>query len=119
MRSCITLCNVRYLSALLAFAVACGSAFSSTLPLRFQYPLPTLKAFDGMSVCTKFQAPAPGELSNIASLGFKWIRNDLSWGAIEYYAGQYDFSKYDQLLIACQASGIRINFIIGGGNPIY
>jgi len=62
-----------------------------------------------------------GSLARLAEAGVSFIRNDLTWAAVEQEAGVYDFvgSGYDELVEACEALGLRILFILDYGNPLY
>lgn len=94
-----------------------SASSASTLPYRVKYPLPTLSPFNGLSVCANM--PPYADMQLMQAAGIKWFRTDVSWGTVEYVAGQYDFSQYDQLLTNAQLCGLRINFDLTGGNPLY
>ncbi|MGE0201116.1 MAG: cellulase family glycosylhydrolase [Candidatus Melainabacteria bacterium] len=51
--------------------------------------------------------------------GLRVLRTDCLWGAVEQQQGKYDFSKYDALVKACKARGIRPMMILGLGNGLY
>jgi len=86
---------------------------------RRQYPLPDLTAPSGWGVNIHFTDPAPGEADKLAQSGFKWIRNDFAWSAIERERGKYDFSAYDRLAAALKRANIRPLFILDYGNDLY
>ncbi len=51
--------------------------------------------------------------------GFRWVRMDLSWVGTERKQGQYDFSEWDGLMKALQASHLKVIFILGYNNAHY
>ena len=59
------------------------------------------------------------DLDMLADAGFKFIRMDLAWGAIEKEKGKYNFSAYDALAEGCQERGIRIIYILDYSNTLY
>lgn len=94
-------------------------AGSATVPYRVKYPLPTLSLFNGMAVSVRAYALPTSDYPLIAQAGFNWIRVNLTWSAVEYVQGKYDFSTYDQLVANAQANGLRVHFIFDGGNTFY
>ena len=76
--------------------------------------LPRPELPDGLGVNIHFTDPQPGELERFGEAGFRWVRQDLAWAAVERERGRYDFSAYDRLLAA-----MRILFILDYGNPLY
>lgn len=74
---------------------------------------------DGLGVNIHFTEPQPGEMEKIRDAGFRIVRMDFDWAAIEKQRGVYDFSRYDTLVAACEKHGIRILFIIDYANPLY
>jgi polysaccharide biosynthesis protein PslG len=61
------------------------------------------------------------ELDLIAKAGFKLIRMDLSWSAVEKTRGVYDFEKtgYDSLTKGCTDRDISILYILDYSNKLY
>jgi polysaccharide biosynthesis protein PslG len=61
------------------------------------------------------------ELDLVAKAGFKLIRMDLSWSAVEKTRGVYDFEKtgYDSLTKGCTDRGITILYILDYSNKLY
>jgi polysaccharide biosynthesis protein PslG len=57
------------------------------------------------------------DLDAMKAAGLKTVRSDMLWGAVERNKGHYDFSKYDALVKAIKARGMRPMFILGLGNP--
>jgi len=78
--------------------------------------------------CLGVQGPSPlgsslnpAELDSLASAGFKLVRMDLQWEAIEKRKGMYDFvgSNYDRFTDEYTKRKIRILYIIDYGNRLY
>jgi len=61
------------------------------------------------------------DLDLIRDGGFRVIRMDFSWSAIERQEGVYDFEKagYDALTAGCLKRGIRIIYILDYSNRLY
>ncbi len=51
--------------------------------------------------------------------GFKIIRMDLAWYAVESIKGQYDWNEYDAVVSRLKARGLRPLFILDFNNPNY
>jgi len=71
-------------------------------------------ASDGLIVGTVVNAAFGGTraLDPAVSIGARWVREDLSWPAVEYTRGQQDWSNYDNLFLAAAQKGIHILPII-------
>jgi hypothetical protein len=63
----------------------------------------------------------PRDLDLIAEAGFKLIRMDLTWSAVEKEKGVYDFERsgYDALTEGCLRRGIRPLYILDYSNSLY
>lgn len=61
----------------------------------------------------------PTALNLVASLGFRWVRTEMYWGNIELVPGVYDFSFYDGLASQLSPLGLKPEFILCYGNPLY
>lgn len=106
---------MRIAPILFATVWAHASAFASD-------PHPALPAPvipDCLGVNIHFTDPKPGELEMLSAAGFKWVRMDLTWAAIERKSGEYDFSAYDRLVAALEQHKLRAIFILDYGNPLY
>ncbi|MGQ9525911.1 MAG: cellulase family glycosylhydrolase [Armatimonadota bacterium] len=66
-----------------------------------------------------FTDPKPGEMEQLAAGGFRFVRMDFVWEAVERQKGLYDFSAYDRLLSALDKHGIRALFIFDYSNKLY
>jgi len=102
-------------------------------------PLPTLTVPNGFGVNIHFRGQPrpslarpfenqldegrgqPRDLDLIADAGFKFIRMDLTWEAVERKKGVYEFEKsgYDALTKVCSIRGIRILYILDYSNRLY
>ena len=83
-------------------------------------PLPDLAIPNGFGVNIHFRGD-PQDLDLIAHAGFKFIRMDLVWEAVEKTKGVYDFEKsgYDDLTQGASRRGIRILYILDYSNRLY
>ncbi len=94
-------------------------------PVEWEAPasgLPRLIVPEGLGVNIHFAAPSPLEerdLDMIRYAGFRLVRMDLFWQAVERDRGSYDFSGYDALTRALRARGLRPLYILDYGNPLY
>ncbi|HEY0865951.1 MAG TPA: hypothetical protein VGE01_01155 [Fimbriimonas sp.] len=104
---------------MLASLAVCAIAFSSMQTYRQRYPLPDLTVPNGWGVNIHFNDPQPGEMEKLAAAGFRWIRQDLSWGGVEREKGTYDFEPLARLFDACDRHGIRPLIILDYGNDLY
>jgi polysaccharide biosynthesis protein PslG len=106
------------ISLFLAFAV---SADRTTPPCSGCWiAVPATRTIDqSFGVNIHFTDAQPGEIQMIADAGFHWVRMDFKWDLTEPERGHYDFSPYERLLKALDASGLRALFILDYGNPLY
>lgn len=81
--------------------------------------LPPLTVPDGLGVNIHFAGRSQENVNKIADAGFKFIRMDFVWGAIETKKGQYNFQAYDELVDSLASKGIRVLFILDYGNGLY
>ena len=63
--------------------------------------------------------PQGEEAKMLVDSGARWIRRDLTWEAIEQTKGQYNFSRYDQLMETLQRYNLHALFILGYANKLY
>jgi hypothetical protein len=54
-----------------------------------------------------------------ADAGFTWVRTDLTWRDLEPQPGVYDFARFDQIVAAAEALGMKTLFILDYGNAFY
>jgi hypothetical protein len=111
-QSMIKKCRTPLIGCLILGAVA--------VPSTGAVPLPELRVPNGFGVNIHFRGE-PRDLDLIADAGFKFIRMDLTWGAVERKKGVYDFEKsgYDALTKGCTKRGIRILYILDYSNRLY
>ncbi len=81
--------------------------------------LPSLVVPDGLGVNIHFTDPAPGEMEMLAAGGFRWVRMDFVWDAMEREKGVYDFAPWDRLVKALESQKIRAVFILDYSNRLY
>lgn len=100
--------------------IVCVISGISTSPCAAATELPDLTVSDGFGVNIHFRGD-PHDLDLIAEAGFKFIRMDLTWEAIEKSKGVYEFEKsgYDALTKGCSRRGIRILYILDYSNRLY
>jgi polysaccharide biosynthesis protein PslG len=59
-------------------------------------------------------------LNRASQAGFKVVRMDLEWGAVEtVIKGQYNWSEYDVIINRLKARGLRPMLILDFNNPLY
>ncbi len=66
--------------------------------------------------------PSPtmrADIMQLAAVGFRVVRLDLSWSLIEQQPGTYDFSLYEPIIETLAAYGIRPLCILGYTNALY
>lgn len=74
---------------------------------------------NGVGVNIHFVTGQEKDLDLIAAAGFKFIRMDFGWTAIEKQKGKYDWSEYEQLLANLDKRGIRALFILDYSHHLY
>src|SRR5207237_7729833 len=101
-----------------AIAVALLVTLGSTAkPQPAVLPPPVIP--EGLGVNIHFTDPRPGEMKMLADAGFRWVRMDFAWSAVETEPGKYDFSAYDRLTAALAQYRIRAIFILDYSNKLY
>ncbi len=95
-------------------------AVAVAFPSTGAVPLPELTVPNGFGVNIHFRSE-PRDLDLISDAEFKFIRIDLTWGAVERKKGAYEFEKsgYDALTKGCSKRGIRILYILDYSNRLY
>ena len=87
------------------------------VPLSNELPGTTIP--DGLGVNIHFVRTGADELDLLAEAGFKFVRTDFVWEAVEPFRDVYSFSDYDQLVLSMRERGVRVMFILDYGNPLY
>jgi len=115
----IRYCYRRWASFGIPFAL-CVILGLAACPCTAAVQLPALTVPNGFGVNIHFRGQ-PRDLVLIADAGFKLIRMDLTWEAVERKKGVYEFEKsgYDALTKGCSERGIRILYILDYGNRLY
>jgi len=106
-------------SLTLAAAVLLLTIITVTTP-AYPAALPPLTIPAGFGVNIHFRGE-PHDLDLIQQAGFRFIRMDLTWAAVEQTKGRYDFEKigYDALTAGCTKRAIRILYILDYSNKLY
>ena len=81
--------------------------------------LPELILPAGVGVNIHFTTGHERDLDMIAAAGFKIVRMDFFWTAIERKKGEYDWSEYDALTSSLERRGLRAYYILDYSNPLY
>ena len=104
----------KLLSGLVLLCVVCTSLFAA------QKPLPSDQIPHGLGVNIHFRHGGK-QLDMIRDAGFKIIRMDLTWGAVERQKGKYRFKEvgYDELTKGCVKRDIRLLYILDYSNRLY
>ncbi|HXT41085.1 MAG TPA: cellulase family glycosylhydrolase [Candidatus Angelobacter sp.] len=85
--------------------------------LPAELPGPVLPA--GVGVNIHFTRGHERDLDMIAAAGFRFIRMDFGWAAIERKKGEYEWSEYEELTASLEKRGIRPYYILDYSNPLY
>lgn len=91
----------------------------SLLPLALGAQIPPLVLPEGVGVNIHFVTGHERDLDMIAAAGFKFVRMDFTWAAIERKRGEYDWSGYDELTANLEKRGIRALYILDYSNRLY
>jgi hypothetical protein len=81
--------------------------------------LPKAVIPQGVGVNIHFSKGHEMDLDLIAAAGFRFVRMDLTWAAIERKPGEYDWSAYDELIANLDKRNLRALFILCYSNPLY
>jgi hypothetical protein len=92
---------------------------AAVLPLAATAQIPTPVLPQGVGVNIHFVTGQERDLDLIAAAGFKLVRMDFAWTAIEKEKGQYDWSGYDELTANVEKRGIRAIYILDYSHPRY
>jgi hypothetical protein len=74
---------------------------------------------NGVGVNIHFVTGHELDLDLIAAAGFRFVRMDFAWTAIEKEKGKYDWSEYDQLMTNLDKRGVRALFIFDYSHHLY
>lgn len=89
------------------------------LPFALDAQIPLLVLPEGVGVNIHFVTGHERDLDQIAAAGFKFVRMDFTWAAIEHKKGEYDWSGYDELTANLEKRGIRALYILDYSNRHY
>jgi hypothetical protein len=107
--------------ALIAFVLAMIIAhhgFAQT-PLRLGRLLGDTAVPSGLGVNVHFTAGHWDTLRRIRDFGFRIVRTDLLWAAVERERGIYDWRPFDALVADARAAGLIPLLILAYSNPLY
>jgi hypothetical protein len=93
------------------FWLICFSAAAAELP-QLVFP-------EGVGVNIHFVKEHGQDLDMIAQAGFKFVRMDFAWEAIEQKKGEYDWSAYDELTTNLEKRGLRAIYILDYSHALY
>jgi beta-xylosidase len=82
-----------------------------------ELPEPVLP--QGVGVNIHFVRGHEKDLDLLAAAGFKVVRMDFSWSAIERQKGKYDWAEYDELTANLDKRGLRPMYILDYSNRLY
>src|SRR5512140_2564581 len=82
-----------------------------------EIPEPVLPA--GVGVNIHFVTGQEKDLDLIAAAGFKFVRMDFAWEAIETSKGEYNWAGYEELLANLEKRGLRAFFILDYSHHLY
>ena len=74
---------------------------------------------DGVGVNIHFVTGHEEDLDLIAAAGFRFVRMDFAWGAVEPRKGQYHWADYEELLMNLEKRGLGAILILDYSHPLY
>jgi len=89
------------------------------LPCMVAAQLPALRLPEGVGVNIHFVTGHERDLDLIAAAGFRWVRMDFTWEAVERRRGEYDWRGYDELTRNLRRRGLRALFILDYSHRLY
>ncbi len=93
--------------------------FLLTPIVSFGAELPSPVIPDGVGVNIHFTSGHEHDLDLIAAGGFRFVRMDFVWEAIERQKVEYNWSDYDALTADLEKRGLRAIYILDYSNPLY
>ena len=81
--------------------------------------LPALVLPAGLGVNLHLTSATRAQIAQLAGVGFRFARLDLSWDQVERRRGHYDFSTYEPVVDALLAHGVRPLCLPGYDNALY
>lgn len=86
---------------------------------RATVPMPTSQVLVGRLAVNIHSLRDNPTLDAARAAGFTWVRMDPFWASVERTRGVYTFARYQALLDALAARGMKAIFIFDYGNPLY
>ena len=99
------------------FHVSLASCLLPLLSGGAEIPDPVLPA--GVGVNIHFVTGQEKDLDLIAAAGFRFVRMDFAWEAIETSKGEYNWAGYEELLANLEKRGLRAIFILDYSHRLY
>ena len=82
-------------------------------------PNPARRHSGGVGVNIHFVTGHARDLDLITNAGFRFVRMDFSWEAMERKAGVFDWTEYDELTAHLEQRGLRALYILDYVNGLY
>jgi hypothetical protein len=92
---------------------------AAALPFAVTAQIPTPVVPQGVGVNIHFVTGHERDLDLIAAAGFKFVRMDFAWTALEKEQGKYDWSGYDELTANLEKRGLRALYIFDYSHLLY
>lgn len=83
------------------------------------WPAAVVSAGLGVNLHFTNAAQALSQIAQLASLGLRLVRLDLTWSLVERQQGHYDFSLYEPIIQALTSRGVRPLCVLGYSNALY
>jgi hypothetical protein len=106
------------IACVLAMCIA-HHGFAQTPPGRLGRVLGDMAVPSGLGVNVHFTAAHADTLRRIREFGFRIVRTDLLWAAVEQERGAYDWRPFDALVADTRAAGLIPLLILAYSNPLY
>lgn len=81
--------------------------------------LPVLTLPAGLGVNLHLGSTSLTQIAQLAAVGFRLVRLDLLWNQVERQRAHYDFSRYEPVIEALLAHGVRPLCLLGYTNALY
>lgn len=106
------------LGAALVLASSTGDAFAGERRAGDAWR-PGLVAFTPHGIHASQPAARVAAYRRLRRAGVRAIRLDIVWSEVEQPDGRFDFSRFDEEVLAIRAAGLRVIGLLGYGHPRY